>query len=283
MSQLSFISYKQLCVDVAAWADQLPDDIIAIAGIPRSGMLPAAQLALRRNLHLVQLDQLQQGQTPWMEPLRRRVGAKRRGRVLVVDDSCNSGKTLRIIRHTMRQAAAPLLFGALYTKRTNVDGLDLYGRQVPVPRIFEWNLFHSKQTMKTCFDFDGVFCHDPPFQEQDDEAGRAAMLRHVRNARPRFIPTFPTLAVVSSRLERYRQPTEDWLQRHGISYSQLVLSPHDTAQERRKFRDGATRKAEFYKQCAAATLFVESSVKQAQQIATLSGKPVICVDTMQLF
>ena len=50
---MNFVSTRQMIEDVWAWSSLLPDDLVAVAGIPRSGLLPAVHLALHRNIHLV--------------------------------------------------------------------------------------------------------------------------------------------------------------------------------------------------------------------------------------
>jgi uncharacterized HAD superfamily protein len=60
------------------------------------------------------------------------------------------------------------------------------------------------------------------------------------------------------------------------------MQPHATAVERRKQSHPAVYKAEHYKN-STATLFVESHKAQAVKIAELSKKPVLCVETMELY
>ena len=55
--KLFYRSYQQLTSDMHAW--ELPD-FAAICGVPRSGIIPATILALRRNLHSVPLSDLVQ-------------------------------------------------------------------------------------------------------------------------------------------------------------------------------------------------------------------------------
>ena len=96
--RVNFVSHRQLIDDVRDWSNRLPDDLVAVAGVPRSGLLPALHLALHRNIHLVTLEELAAGERPWQIPLRRFVPAKSTGRVLIVDDSLHSGQTLHTIR-----------------------------------------------------------------------------------------------------------------------------------------------------------------------------------------
>ena len=40
--------------------------------------------------------------------------------------------------------------------------------------------------------------------------------------------------IVTSRLEKYREPTEKWLKDHGVKYKQLIMLDLPSAEERRK-------------------------------------------------
>jgi len=78
--------------------------------------------------------------------------------------------------------------------------------------------------------------------------------------------------VVTARLEKYREPTADWLARHGICFDELVMIDLPDAAERRR-RGGLGRfKAAVYAGDAEAELFIESNSEQARTIARRSGK-----------
>ncbi|MCH7687643.1 MAG: phosphoribosyltransferase, partial [Planctomycetes bacterium] len=273
---------KQMIDDVRDWSYWLPDDLLAVAGVPRSGVLPAFHLALHRNIHLVTLEVLKAGLRPWERPLRRFVTAKTEGRVLIVEDSLNTGGTLQRVRSELGEAAR-YLYGAVYFQEPRPGIADFLYRRVPLPRCFEWNLFHSSYIECACLDLDGVLCSEPPCQEQDRGPEHQHWLDHLEGAAPMYLPGRRVKAIVTSRLEKYRPQTEAWLQRHGVRYGELVMSPHPTAAARRAAADHAYRKAEYYRHKADACLFVESSLWQAREIAQLSEKPVICTESMQVF
>ena len=54
---MNFVSVQQLYDDMAAWERTLPH-FDAVCGVPRSGMIPAAYISLRRNIRLVELTDL---------------------------------------------------------------------------------------------------------------------------------------------------------------------------------------------------------------------------------
>jgi uncharacterized HAD superfamily protein len=257
---------------------------VAVAGIPRSGVLAAALLALERNIHLISLNDVERGSRAWEFPLRRNVPGRKDGRVLVVDDSINSGESIREVWQELH-GVPHLIFGAVYyTADASAALVECVFRRVESPRCFEWNVFHSNQMQYTCIDMDGVLCEDFPHREEDNGEGLVRYRKHLAGAAPRFLPTsYPVLAIVTSRLEKYRAETEDWLRRHGIQYGRLMMSPHATAAARREAADQATMKASFYSSAMSARLFIESDPQQAADIATLSRRPVLCVDGMRMF
>ncbi len=278
---MNFVSHRRLLEDVRGWANQLPEDLVAVAGVPRSGLLPATLLALHRNLHLVSLDELIRGEQPWQMPLRRGVPARQTGRVLVVDDTVNTGGTIGQVRREIGERD-DVLFGAVYFAERVPEVVDAAFRSVPQARCFEWNVFHSDYMRVSCLDMDGVICEDWTDFETDDEAGRQRYRHHLQQACPRHVPTYPVMAIVTSRLERYRTDTVNWLRNQGVRFEELVMSPYCSARQRQEAGDHARRKAACYAGLASARLFVESDANQANQIASLSQRPVLCTDTMEL-
>lgn len=280
---MNFINLKQLQNDVREWSAKLPDDIVAVAGVPRSGILPATLLALHRNIHLVTMADLVAGLRPWQFPLRRNVSGKFCGRVLVLDDTMNTGGSLSEARRVI-PPSRDLVFGALYYRELIPEVADVAFREVSMPRCFEWNLFHCSAIRKAAVDLDGVICEDPSVQEEDEgHPQHPAWLNHLVNAKPRFIPGLRIKAVVTSRLERYRRDTENYLRQTGVRYGNLIMSNYGSAKERRAGKSHAKDKASYYKSRGDIELFVESDQNQARVIADVSGKPVVCTDTMQIF
>lgn len=280
---MNFVSYNQLLHDIRAWSAELPADLVAIAGLPRSGIVPAAQIALHRNLHLVSIDQLKRGETPWADGLRRNVDSKVNGRVLIVDDSVDSGDTIQRVWQEL-SPHGDFLYGAVYYKPEGRAVVDFAYREIPSPRCFEWNLFHSRQMEFSCLDLDGVICEDWLDREADNGPELDVYLNHLANAKPLFLPISYTVdAIVTARLEKYGQQTEAWLSRHGVKYRELIMSSHPSAAARRAARDTIERKASVYASKSDARLFIESDLRQAKGIAERTSRPVLCVENMQMF
>jgi hypothetical protein len=77
-------------------------------------------------------------------------------------------------------------------------------------------------------------------------------------------------------MERYRKQTEAWLAANGIQYGQLVMAPDTQAHTTEAH---AKHKADWLAANPDCILFVESNHKQAECIAKLSGRAVVCLTT----
>lgn len=286
---IAWVSYQTFVTDVLAWAEQLPGPYGAVVGIPRSGLVPASLLALRWNTRLVDLQQFKQDPQGSLKsaPLRENNPISEKPpveRVLVVDDSSSSGVSLKVVRdvvsgHPAAQAME-VHYAAVYADPGNTS-VDHCYRRIAQPRIFEWNWFRHFLQTQSLWDIDGVLCCDwAQGSEQDQDP---VYQRHVAEAKPLFLPSRQVLGLVTSRLERYREATEAWLQRHGVRYGSLTMHPAQTPEERRRQGDHARRKADVYQASDQALLFVESSARQAEEIARSAGKPVLCLETRELF
>ena len=298
---MNYRSIAQLSDQLVGWSKTLPNDIDVVVGIPRSGLLAANIFALYRNLPLADLDGFLAGRClgtgrSRASPLNKTPEGGRLDeaslddaaeqyldrprRVLVLDDSIHSGRSLREAREKIEAAGLPhhVRYGAVYVTPETVGIPDLYCEVLYFPRAFEWNVLHSHVLASACLDMDGVLCVDPLSHENDDgEQYR----RFLREARPLLIPTAPVGHIVTSRLETFRPETEAWLAEHGVAYGSLIMMDYPDRETRMRMNTYSAHKAKTYRE-TGATLFVESEIKQAVEIASLSKKEVLCIDTMQL-
>ena len=83
--------------------------------------------------------------------------------------------------------------------------------------------------------------------------------------------------LVTNRLEKYRKQTEAWLAKHHVKFNTLIMLDLENKNDRISQVDYYSHKADFYKN-SKATLFVESDIEQAIEIANRSNKFVFCVD-----
>ena len=289
---MNFRSVAQLSDQLLMWSKVLPRDIDVIVGLPRSGLLVASLLATYRNLPLTDPRGLIEGRCiSWGEITGKSLTSRYQGdadrvlaqpaKVLVVDDSVLSAGTLRKARAVIEAAHLPhdIRYAAVYAAdETAAEQVDFVCEILAQPRVFEWNLFRHRILGKACVDMDGVLCVDPRNGEDDDGP---AYERFLGDARPLFQPSVKVGWVVTSRLERHRAATEEWLATHDVEYGELVMLDYPDAATRRRMHTRSAFKADVYR-ATGALLFVESSIRQAVEIAEYSRKDVVCTDTMQL-
>lgn len=254
-----YTTVEQFKNDCVAFARQLPP-VRAVAGVPRSGMLAASLIALELNCPMIPLESLIDGGIPDIPVPRRGRGlrGKTNGIVLVVDDSCSSGRTLKQIRPKLHPNV----------KLAAIDGnmtADFYFREIDreVHQSYEWTLFHDENAEFTLSDMDGVLCEDWCGDDENSDA----YLEFLNNAKPNRIPSYPLLAVVTNRLDKHRLATERWLEKHGVRYQHLLMVPC--------MEDRESHKPEMYKAFPHARLFVESCGIQSQQIFNATLRPVL--------
>lgn len=279
-NSLEFRTFGDLAHCIRKHLHKLPADADLIVGIPRSGMIPAYTIALFMNKKCCSLDEFLSGCeiSNGSRPL---AGTQIR-KVLVVDDSCFNGRAIGKAKERLAPLAGKyeFVYAAVYGRTESLAKVDYCLEIVNGKRVWQWNYLNHSIAQAACFDMDGVLCVDPTPEENDDGP---KYLNFIKNAAPLYIPTYKIRAVVTSRLEKYREATEAWLREHGIEYDELVMLDMATAEERRQANCHAKFKAEEYAKRADATLFVESQENQAKEIAFLTGKEVLCVSTDELY
>lgn len=273
---MNYRSISELNRDILAWVPELSRDIDVIAGIPRSGLLVANILGLHLNLPITDIDGLIEGKllSSGRRPLKDRNQLAEGSKILVVDDSVHSGYQMSKVQEKINKHDLPytISYGAVYVQPDSFDNIDAFKEVLPMPRVFEWNLFHHPFMKSACVDIDGVLCRDPSEEENDD----GNKYRHfISSVKPNIIPTQKIGWLVTCRLEKYRELTEEWLRRNNIVYDNLIMMDFHTREERISAGNHGKYKANVYDK-VKADLFIESSTSQAKEIAKISGKPVIC-------
>lgn len=274
---LHYKSYHDLSQDIASNIQRLPS-VDMVVGVPRSGIIPATMIASYLNTSFIDLD-------AFLFTYAKRSGARtlnsdgssRKTRVLIVDDSINSGEQLRDVRQLLQgcDEQFEFVYCAIYGVEENYEKhelVDFVFTVLPQPRFFQWNYRNHPLAGYTCFDIDGVLCVDPS-KEQNDDGPK--YLDFLKNATPLFIPKQKISSIVTSRLEKYRGETEEWLHRNGVQYNELIMLDLPTAEERRRLKANASFKAEVYGG-REEILFIESEWWQTKSIAKKADKPVIC-------
>lgn len=269
---LEWLSTAKLAADAALLASQLPPDAAGVAGIPRSGMIPATVIAAHLHLPLWQLTE---------EGRLEQLGHGSRGRnlgfagdaggpLVVIDDTVYSGAAMRRARLHLRGTKA--LFGAVYARPEAAGVLDFHGRALPCPHLLEWNILHNGPARGHCtadavrhwragvgVDLDGILLHDAA------SGGRLGAP---------YLParSVPLKLIATGRPERTRAETQVQLARWGIRWDRLEMLPDGQAETPEAI---AAHKARHYGESDLG-FFLESDPGQAEEIARLAGKPVIC-------
>lgn len=268
-------TYTQLVSDIHLWSAKLPK-FAAVCGIPRSGLIPASLLALRRNIQCVSLDSLLDNKKPWKEDLKglgRDVKAAD-GPVLIIDDTVSSGGKMREVKSQLKDKgdfryAAYGAIGENGKKEVDYFCIDMGSAF----NICEWNIFHHLFNDKMLVDFDGVLCPDWGYPHEEGDLTELYQ-KHLDNALCLIKPTnTPLLGIVTARLEKHRKSTEAWLKKNGIEYHFLSMCPCSSPAEREAKNDSVNHKIRVYQK--HGRLFVESDRNQSNIIHRHTGKPVL--------
>lgn len=259
-----------------------PHDVDLIVGIPRSGMLPANLLALYLNKPFSDIDSFIEGRVYSFGRRGAFISTKKTNKVLIVDDSILAGNALLKVREKLLQYSSlhpqiSFQYGVIYASQEGRSKVDFYCEMIEGPRLFQWNLFHQPLILpQSILDIDGVLCPNPPV---DDDG--VQYLEYIKKAPTLYTPTVKVDKLVSCRLEKYREVTEEWLAKHHIQYNELYLLDLPTKEERIAWGKHGIYKGNIYKQ-SDNVLFIESSLSEARQIFQITHRPVFCIENFQM-
>ena len=285
----NYRSYHDLSLTVWNAIPRLAEDIDLIVGVPRSGMVPAMMLALYMNLRATSLDMLLLGKVFSSGMYRMNENEDNSisqfKHILILDDTYCSGRAMEKVHKQVQESQVmqaykgKVSYAAVYVTPGNEDKLDYAFEVCPLPRVFQWNIFNHSVNSQACFDIDGVVCRDPSSEENDDGEKYKVFIRTVRHR----IETIHHISqFVSSRLEKYRKETEEWLHRSGYEYGKLTLLDLPNKEERVRLGCHGSFKAKVYEK-SSETLFYESDKREALEIAQQTGKDVFCTENMTLY
>ena len=279
-----FVTCRDMTDQAAIIASQAPWDTRVVIGAARSGLAPAGIVASLLHLPLVSLSQSEGDIVECGNGFRLKKGQHVRSgsdeRALLVDDTVFSGTSMEKNLQVAKDNFSKVTTAACYTTTTSPVQPDIHGRVLEAPHILEWNFMNSVQTHFLAVDFDGILCENPTW-DQDDDGPK--YLDFIRNARPKYIPRMaPVPLIVTARIERYREETVKWLDKHKVKYRKLVMHPAETLHERNNDCI-STYKAKHFNQWKEETgipmveqCFVESEPSQAIKISSISGATTIC-------
>jgi len=281
LNKLIYRSYIDLVELVSSQSFTLQGKYDLILGVPRSGMLPAYILSMNLNLPVMDLDSFLLGFTPKGGSRTNNYKDCNFSNILIVDDSIQHGNQNTIIREKISHYAnVKFDFLAVFTSFECKSKVDFYFEILISPRIFQWNLLNSWIYEYSCVDIDGVLCEDPTDFENDDGEN---YLNFLLNAKPKYIPSCQISVLVTNRLEKYRLPTEVWLNKNNIKYNRLIMLDLPDKKTRVKLGLHSIFKSEIYRKHVNHLLFIESSKNQAIEINRNTGRNVFCVENMTLY
>lgn len=258
----------------------LPKDFDLIVGIPRSGMFPANLLALYLNRPVTDLGSFINGHIYKTGERGKFIDIKKFKKILIVDDSISSGSAMLTCKKELAELekSYEIKYAAIYGITETKDLVDYIFEIIPLPRYFQWNILNHMILEKACVDIDGVLCVDPaPEQNDDGEEYKKFIL----TATPLYIPGAKIGTIVTSRLEKYRTETEEWLRKNNVKYDKLVMLDLPNMEARMKANCHSSHKAKEYKN-TKYTLFIESSLNQAIEINSITQKPVLCTENFEM-
>ena len=268
----TFVTIEELVSWIDEWIKHFPSNYDVVVGIPRSGLFVANLIALKMGKPLSTPDLFDR--VFLATPMKTK---QRYQNILLVDDSIASGKTMEKNIKLLKAKCndCNITKAAVIANENSKYLVDMYFKIIPRPRIFEWGMIHAKKG-KLAVDLDGVICEEiPPGMDSDSEQ----YVAWLRNAKPYLVPIFEIDAIISNRLEKYRQETEDWLRRHGVIYKNLVLID---AQEKKEIRSKTEHKIKSLLRIKP-DIFWESSYSGAEQIWKATRIPTLCISEKILF
>lgn len=271
--QIHFKSYADLNSDVNKNFEKISGDWDLVVGIPRSGMIPAYIISLALNVDCTDIASLVSNL-----PLKRGVTRDLKKnithpwdaeKILLVDDSILSGESLRkemeSIPVFLKNRVTTL---AIYSNKLVRKDIDIVLEFVPLPRVFEWNIFHHKIVEGACISLEGVI--------SVDKVNNKSLIK------PRYLPSGKIHTIVSCRPESQREQVVSWLGMYGVSFSNLVMVSDDVGFDSLDDFSKSKIKSDTF-QSSSAFLYIEGNPEQAKMISKESNKPVYCQASSQVY
>lgn len=266
-------------------ADHPAGPIDAVAGIARSGLLPASLLSFHLHLPLLCVSRFRGVTDPGHGLRLEGTGPCRSCRprhVLLIDDTAAHGREMSACTPIVRAAfpGAHVTRAVVYSAPAGLHAVDLVVGEYPGLHFLEWNWPNAGHGVDCVFDFDGILCEDCPPGDDDDGPRYASFLR---DAAPKFLPRrLPIHTVVTARHRKYEPQTRAWLARHGVATRDLVMRDWEWAPGEWSSGRVARFKAGHYLRSGTG-LFAESCPVQAAIINEATGLPVICPAAGKVF
>ena len=251
--------------------------INGIVGVPRSGMIPASYLSVLSSLPLYSInnqDIVKLNFSSENGGFRMGYFSGESDNLLFVDDTCHGGVAARQLRDLFGDT---IKIAVTFSTSRGLEYIDFASSILEPPHFLEWNFYNCSLSTSAIFDIDGIFCPNVPIEVAIDEE---KYIEWITNVKP-YLHTIPKLfkasKIVTGRLEKYRDITENWLRKHNFNYKELIMFPT----ERQKERDSdhffvvGNYKGEIFAK-SDDNFFIESELSEANIIRKHTNKVVLC-------
>ena len=163
---MKYITFTDLITTIRTNIHKVPHDIDFIIGIERSGMIVASIISEYINVPLIGLNAFINGCKPTGGDRLGLTNKPKTNKVLVIDDTCYSGKSMRNAKDLLKDYQYDFIYLAAYLEGKGIDELDIYLDDVREYTkdtinivLYEWNIFHHYPfiSQRCIYDIDGVF------------------------------------------------------------------------------------------------------------------------------
>ena len=208
-----WISREQRVKDTQRLMEMLPIDTAAIVGVARSGLAPAAEIAMGLHLPMMILDDFHGLVREAGHGQRLASHANGSGPIVAIDDSLASGRSMIRGKSTLQNHPLTrdrkILWAVLYTLPANPTQPDIFVTSCREHHLFEWNFPNSIYAGRTAWDIDGVL-----------------VTEGANPGRPYLVPRRQKIPlIVTGRLEQERQATIAQMRWAGVDFDRLEMFP----------------------------------------------------------
>lgn len=266
-TRIAYISEATQFAFAADWAKRLPYFDVYV-GIPRKGLVIAAIIATLKGRPLSTPEHFVDGQA-WFHS---KVNFDEIATVLLVEDSGLYAKELTVAKKMIANKYPRLTIKTACLKVDDKAFKSNYDYHYAVsngPVMLEGSLLTTTGGSfgDLATDMDGVLCEDCPASVV---SGTPEYLEWIRSVKPLLIPNFEILAIITSRLDIYKNVTEDWLRRNGVRTKQLYMRESELESASR-FKARIIRRVK-------PKWYWESSLSESIDIAKSAKIQVFCVE-----
>ncbi len=259
--------------------DKFPSDFNIVAGVPRSGLLPANLIALYLNLPLTDIEGLKNDRliNSGHRKLRSSIHNSSKNKVLVVDDCIGRGTQIRILKENLSHLTDKfdISYMVPYVTPGMENLVDIWLERLALRRIFQWNILHSHLIEKSCVDIKILT------NSQSKSLSNEEFLSHISdNKPPNTTPTYTIGHLITNIPDKYHAKVATWLGNHDIKFDKLITN-RAPGEENSTKNDYIRFKSNYYVNSGAYLSF-EWDLESATRLSKLSGKPVFCLSNWQL-